>query len=72
MILFHCSLILVFFVHHLSEKNNNFHSIIMSEQKIQDENSVATEQNSMVQRIALEVKRREPSTVRNTFLINII
>jgi hypothetical protein len=44
----------------------------MSEQKIQDENSVATEQNSMVQRIALEVKRREPSTVRNTFLINII
>lgn len=35
----------------------------MSEQEIQDENSVATEQNSMVQRIALEVKRREPGSV---------
>ena len=35
----------------------------MSEQEIQDENSVATEQNSMTQRIALEVKRREPGSV---------
>jgi hypothetical protein len=52
-------------------KNNNFHYIIMSEQKIQDENSVATEQNSMVQRIALEVKRREPSSVSHIFHINI-
>jgi hypothetical protein len=36
----------------------------MSEQKIQDENGVATEQNPMVQRISLEVQRREPSSVR--------
>ncbi len=39
----------------------------MSEQKVQDENNVATEQNSMVQRIALEVKRREPSSVSYIF-----
>jgi hypothetical protein len=52
-------------------ENNNFHCMIMSEQKIQDENSVATEQNSMVQRIALEVKRREPSSVSDIFYINI-
>ncbi len=41
----------------------------MSEQEIQDENSVATEQNSMVQRISLEVKRREPSLVSNIFVL---
>lgn len=41
----------------------------MSQQNMQDENSVATEQNSMVQRIALEVKRREPSSVNNFVLI---
>jgi hypothetical protein len=40
----------------------------MSEQEIQDENSVVTEQNSMVQRISLEVKRREPALVSNTFV----
>jgi hypothetical protein len=39
----------------------------MSEQEIQDENSVVTEQNSMVQRIALEVKRREPASVSDIF-----
>jgi len=42
----------------------------MSEQKIQDENSVATEQNSMVQRISLEVKRREPSSINELVLDN--
>jgi len=42
----------------------------MSEQKIQDENSVATEHNSMVQRIALEVKRREPSSINELVLDN--
>jgi hypothetical protein len=50
------SIWIVFFIHYLLFN-------IMSEQKVQDENSVATEQNSMVQRIALEVKRREPSSV---------
>jgi hypothetical protein len=40
----------------------------MSEQEIQDENSVVTEQNSMVQRISLEVKRREPALVSNIFV----
>jgi hypothetical protein len=58
----------VFFVLHLLGKNS-FHSVIMSEQEIQDENSVATEQNSMVQRISLEVKRREPSLVSNIFVL---
>jgi hypothetical protein len=43
----------------------------MSEQKIQDENSVSTEQNSMVQRIALEVKRRNPNSVNNLCIIDI-
>ncbi|CAF3510595.1 unnamed protein product [Rotaria sp. Silwood1] len=42
----------------------------MSEQSMQDENSVATEQNSMVQRIALEVKRREPSSINELVLDN--
>ena len=37
----------------------------MSEQKIQDENGAVTEQNPMVQRISLEVQRREPSSVRD-------
>ena len=37
--------------------------ILMSEQKIQDENGAVTEQNPMVQRISLEVQRREPSSV---------
>lgn len=41
----------------------------MSQEKIQNENGVSTEQNSMVQRIALEVKRREPSLVRIIFFI---
>jgi hypothetical protein len=45
--------------------------MIMSEQKVQDENSVATEQNSMVQRISLEVKRREPSSVSSISCIHI-
>lgn len=36
----------------------------MSEQTIQDENNVSTEQNPMVNRIALETKRRNPNTVR--------
>jgi hypothetical protein len=35
----------------------------MSEPKLQDENGVTTEQNPMVQRISLEVQRREPSSV---------
>ena len=35
----------------------------MSEQKVQDENGLVTEQNPMVQRISLEVQRREPSSV---------
>jgi hypothetical protein len=43
----------------------------MSEQKVQDENNVATEQNSMVQRISLEVKRREPSSVSSISGIDI-
>ncbi|CAF1243024.1 unnamed protein product [Adineta steineri] len=42
----------------------------MSEQNAQDENSVATEQNSMVQRISLEVKRREPSSINELVLDN--
>ncbi|CAF0895133.1 unnamed protein product [Rotaria sordida] len=42
----------------------------MSEQNMQDENSVATEQNSMVHRIALEVKRREPSSINELVLDN--
>ncbi len=41
----------------------------MSEQKIQDENGAATEQNPMVQRISLEVKRREPSSVSIILII---
>jgi hypothetical protein len=41
----------------------------MSEQKIQDENGAATEQNPMVQRISLEVKRREPSSVSLMIII---
>lgn len=50
-------------------KNNIVGNFIkMSEKSLQDENSVATEQNSMVQRIALEVKRREPSSVNIIFL----
>ena len=40
-----------------------FRLVVMSEQKIQDENGAATEQNPMVQRISLEVQRREPSSV---------
>lgn len=60
---------LVFAVHHLLGKTNNLYFVIMSEQEIQDENSVATEQNSMVQRIALEVKRREPGSVSVIFSI---
>jgi hypothetical protein len=39
----------------------------MSEPKIANENGVATEQNPMVQRISLEVQRREPSSVRKSF-----
>jgi len=35
----------------------------MSEQKVQDETGPATEQNPMVQRISLEVQRREPNSV---------
>jgi len=54
----------------LKIRNNNFYSIIMSEQKVQDENSVATEHNSMVQRIALEVKRRDPSSINELVLDN--
>ncbi|CAF1427998.1 unnamed protein product [Rotaria magnacalcarata] len=42
----------------------------MSEPTMQDENSVTTEQNSMVQRIALEVKRREPSSINELVLDN--
>jgi hypothetical protein len=42
-----------------------YHLVIMSEQTVQDENGAATEQNPMVQRISLEVQRREPSSVRN-------
>lgn len=41
----------------------------MSEDKIQNENGVSAEQNSMVQRIALEIKRREPGLVSIYFLI---
>jgi hypothetical protein len=41
----------------------------MSQEKVQNENGVTTDQNSMVQRIALEVKRREPSLVSIIFLI---
>ncbi|UJR34071.1 hypothetical protein I4U23_021481 [Adineta vaga] len=37
----------------------------MSEQNVQDENIVATEQNPMAQRVSLELKRREPNTVHN-------
>ena len=36
----------------------------MSEQNVQDENNVAAEQNSMAQRVSLELKRREPNSVR--------
>ena len=49
----------------LSISNHSIHLIIvMSEQIKQDENGTgaATEQNPMVQRISLEVKRREPSS----------
>jgi hypothetical protein len=42
----------------------------MSEQKIQDENGAATEQNPMVQRISLEVQRREPSSIKELVLDN--
>ena len=35
----------------------------MSEQKVQDENDASTEQHPMVQRISLEVQRREPNSV---------
>jgi hypothetical protein len=42
----------------------------MSEQKLHDENGAATEQNPMVQRISLEVQRREPSSVSIHFFIS--
>ena len=41
----------------------------MSESNVTDENNITTEQNSMVQRIALEVKRREPSSVKYFLLL---
>lgn len=44
----------------------------MSEQKLQDENVAATEQNPMVQRISLEVQRREPSSVCINYLNKLI
>jgi hypothetical protein len=71
--LFLVSIVLFFGVFHTSSvwKNNHFYFIIMAELKIQDENNVATEQNSMVQRISLEVKRRKPSSVSDIFLMNI-
>lgn len=42
----------------------------MSEQTIQDENNVSTEQNPMVNRIALETKRRNPNTINELVLDN--
>jgi len=47
-----------------------FYLMIMSEPKIQDENGAATEQNPMVQRISLEVQRREPSSIKELVLDN--
>jgi len=48
-----------------------FALIVMSEQKIEDESGgAATEQNPMVQRISLEVQRREPSSVSIDLIIS--
>lgn len=42
----------------------------MSEQKVQDENDASTEQHPMVQRISLEVQRREPNSIKELVLDN--
>ncbi|CAF1274102.1 unnamed protein product [Adineta ricciae] len=42
----------------------------MSEQNVQDENNVATEQNSMAQRVSLELKCREPKSITELVLDN--
>ncbi|UJR13300.1 hypothetical protein I4U23_000318 [Adineta vaga] len=49
-----------------------YHFIMSSEQNNHEENgnNAATEQNPMVQRISLEVKRREPSSIKELVLDN--
>ena len=68
LLFFHCSL----FVFGPFNQYFLFRLVIMSEEKSHDENGAATEQNPMVQRISLEVQRREPSSVSSLLIFSSI